>query len=278
MNGTFTNRTFGVEIEAMLPAGTSRGDLAQALRRAGVQAKADNYHHEVREFWRVTTDGSLGYYLGVEVVSPILQGEAGLEAMRTVFRVMSEFGCTVNVSCGFHVHVGCADLTVAQVSRVAKCYIKFETFFDLIVPPSRRADKNQYVKSNRRWAGQGYDDASANRGIERINGAVANLGQLIYANQQTRYYKLNLQPLLSYKTIEFRQAAGTVDAVKAEAWVRVVTAFVDTAITKAPRARTAPKSLTPSEEAERFFQMFNVDKPTRDYLRARMATLRSRDA
>lgn len=264
----FTARTFGVEIEAFLPVGQTRRALAAAIRAAGVVAHEDGYHHVARGFWRVITDASLGYDRGVEVVSPILRGPQGLEAMKTVMRAMEAFGCTVSVKCGFHVHVGCADLKVADVRRVAKCFAKFETVFDLIVPPSRRRDANQYVQSNRRRAGGSYSDDGANRAMALLDGA-RTMQDVIYANQTSRYFKLNLMPLNTYGTIEFRHGAGTVDAEKAAAWVWLLSDFIEGAVSARPRSRTSGATLTASEELERFFTMFRIAKPTRDYFRAR---------
>jgi Putative amidoligase enzyme len=75
------NRTFGIELEAHLPAGRTKGELADLIRRrAGVRARCETYNHNTRDFWKLTTDASLGYDrdAGVEVVSPVLRGGDGL--------------------------------------------------------------------------------------------------------------------------------------------------------------------------------------------------------
>jgi len=283
----FTGRTFGVEIECMMPAGATsdrgREAVARALRAVGIDARAAAYGHTVTSHWRVLTDNSLGYDHGVEIVSPIMRDEEGIAEMRTVMRALSEFGCAPTAACGFHVHIYARDLTPKQVARVAKCFIKFETFFDLIQPASRRANNNRYVASNRAFAGGGaasrtsdYSDASANRALERIDGALLNAGSNALFNvtrsvQASRFYKLNLEPLTTYGTIEFRHAAGTCDADKAEQWVRLLTAFLDSAAVSRPRARHDETVVTPSEELERFFRMFRIARETREFFRARFA-------
>lgn len=83
---TTATRTFGLELEAHLPDGKTHGQLATLIRRmARVHARCESYNHGTRTHWKLTTDGSLGtaYTASVEVVSPVLSGEAGvLEAGR----------------------------------------------------------------------------------------------------------------------------------------------------------------------------------------------------
>ena len=156
------HRTFGCEIECMLASGVTREQVAAAIRLAGLSARSEGYGHGAAPHWRVITDASLGYDHGAEIVSPILRGEAGLADVRTVMRTLTALRCTVNVKCGFHVHIGADGLKPKHLKRIAKCFIRDEAFFDLIVPPSRRRNDNMFVQSNRARFG-GYDEAAVSR-------------------------------------------------------------------------------------------------------------------
>jgi Putative amidoligase enzyme len=70
-------RTFGIEIEAF---GISLSQARDALSNAGLDCQVEGYHHWHRTYWKVTTDASVPN--GFEVVSPVLQGEFGLEQDR----------------------------------------------------------------------------------------------------------------------------------------------------------------------------------------------------
>src|ERR1035437_749468 len=166
-----TPRTFGVEIECMMPEGTSRVDLAMKLRNAGIQANVLGYDHTTRPTWKLTTDGSLGYDNGVEVVSPILSGEAGIADAVKVADILKEAGCTVNKSWGLHVHVFAGDLTVPQMKKLAITFVHSETAFHAIVPPSRRKDQNQFIQSNRTAFGGSYENEGINRAIAAFEAA-----------------------------------------------------------------------------------------------------------
>ena len=99
----FSDKTFGVEFEGF---GVRQTDLKTALRNAGINADTASYSNRDASYWRIKNDGSIRGSNGFEIVSPILQGEAGLNEMNTVLRVANELGADVNSSCGFHVHWG----------------------------------------------------------------------------------------------------------------------------------------------------------------------------
>lgn len=268
---TISNRTFGIEIECLLPRGSNRDALAVAIQQAGIAIQVQHYNHNTQSVWKIVTDGSLGdYQRGIEVVSPVLFGPEGIRQVRLVANVMEAFGCKVTVRGGVHVHVGAGDLNLAQLRRVAKNYIKFETFFDHVMPMSRRADRNSYVLSNRSVFGAYRDEAAVNRGFDAID-AARNRHDLIAAvSGRTRYRKLNLFPLETYGTIEFRQHSGTVDADKLANWILLVTEFVEKSAKSSPRKRTITEMPTPSQELTRFFKMFSSLKSVQKFYRARM--------
>lgn len=282
---TLPARTFGIELEVILPANLDREGLAAVIRAAGVPCTAPGYSHHAARAWRVLTDGSLPYN-GAEVVSPILRGEAGIARARTVAQAIEAAGCTVNVNCGFHVHVGAEDFAPRDITRTALTFMHFETFFDQIMPPSRRGSQNSYIGSNRARFG-GY-------GTEALNAAFAALtaqpARDAYAaveaaagGQMNRYLKLNLTPFVgvdgrpAYNTVEFRQHSGTVEADKIEHWVRLCVAFVEKAKVARVRARTVTRDLTSAEEMGLFFSMFAIPTATRAFYAERRKALAAVD-
>lgn len=218
-------RTFGIEIECI---GLSIDRAAAALNAAGIPARADGRHlsnPRVGE-WLAKWDGSVGAS-GCEVVSPVLSGEAGIEAIEKVCRALVAAGATVNQSCGLHVHVGARDLDLGAWKRLVKTYAKFEDTIDLLVAPSRRGNRNHYCQSIVRPCGATT--------TERVNATMAeidlarDIDGIYRALGQSRYRKLNVASFWRHGTVEFRQHQGTVDARKATMWVRFVVAMVEAA-------------------------------------------------
>jgi hypothetical protein len=211
--------------------------------------------------WKIQPDRSLGYG-GTELVSPILSGEAGIAEARRMADALKACGAKVNVQTGFHVHFGATGLDLKALKSVAKMYVWFESFFDHVMPKSRRRTNCSYIKSNRADFG-GYGTDAVNHALDRID-AAPDLHAFMRAASPERYRKLNVTNLTKSKgTIEFRQHSGTVDADKVENWVRLLDAFVTKALTTRIRKRSVTRDLEPVEEMRQLFDMIEADKPVR---------------
>jgi Putative amidoligase enzyme len=263
-----TARTFGIEIEGI---GASREAIARAIEAAGVPCMVEGYNHYTRTFWKIVTDGSIETggqrgRVGFEVVSPVLSGEEGLAQVRKVMDAIASTGATVNKSCGLHVHIGARDFSLRELRNIAKNYVIFEDFFDAIMPPSRRASANQYIKSNRRAMGGDYSNAAAKRACEKLDGC-RTVDEIIEAtcpnplgwgrNRAGRYYKLNLTAFWAHGTVEFRQHSGTVEADKACAWIELLLQFVNRAAIT--RQRPTERAVTTKGQIfSAFFRSFKI--------------------
>lgn len=225
----WTDFTFGVEIECFAPFGLHV--MKDVLNAAGFRT------------WRVVNDGSLRNLPirgmdGMEIVSPVLRGEEGLAALRSVMTLIQAKGCKVNKACGLHVHIGVRGMDPKQVRKIAMSFLNAEHHFDALVPPARR--DNQYCKSNRAIAAPA-----------RLVGAISISGIATAMNGGTdsahynsyRYYKLNFQSFVHHGTIEFRQHGGTVEAEKAANWVRMVAGFCADAAEKPEQSFGQQRSL-----------------------------------
>lgn len=214
--GALPDETFGIEVEMILPAGMDRYDLANKITEAGVQCTAQHYNHATTSYWKVVTDGSLSSNQGCELVSPILRGQAGFDAINTVCQVLADINATVSRQCGLHVHVGARDKDVNFFRNLLKTYAHYEPLLDSITSPSRRGNINPYCHSTkmRMDTVQDLDNADLTR-VTRYAG--------------TRYMKLNYESYWRHGTVEFRQHQGTVMASKITAWVKLCLRMVDAA-------------------------------------------------
>ena len=214
--------TFGIEIECYLPEGGSAATAAQAIEARGVACAAEHYNHQLRDHWKIVTDGSLGDYArGIEVVSPILRGVESLDMVRRVMGALDDYGCTVSVRCGLHVHVGAGtDADLAFFRGLFKLYAHFEPVIDRFMPPSRRQSANMYCRSMTNVALSDVDRAASLDALLNLTTRQA---------QVQRYHKLNLAAYRVHRTVEFRQHSGTLDAAKAANWIALCLAMVDAA-------------------------------------------------
>lgn len=196
------NRRFGVEIEAY---NCEKEFLVHELIEAGINVVIEGYNHTTRAHWKIVTDASLSGNDTFELVSPILQGEAGLQELQKVCWVLEYCNAKVNNSCGLHIHMDAADFTIETWRNLAITYRRLETVIDAFMPISRR--NNSYCK---RLSG-----ISENRIRE-----AQNITQLRSAFGNDRYHKLNIEAYARHQTVEFRQHGGTTNFFKMENWIR----------------------------------------------------------
>ena len=95
-------RKFGVEIEAY---NCTCQRLVRELTEAGIEVASERYNHDLRPHWKLVTDSSLNGNDTFELVSPILEGEDGLEKLERVCWVLDACNVKINGSCGLHVHM-----------------------------------------------------------------------------------------------------------------------------------------------------------------------------
>lgn len=196
-------RTFGVEIETF---GPNKFNVAAAISEQVTPCAVEGYNHDTRNHWKIVPDASVPD--GFEVVSPVLQGDEGLQQVVAVCRVLNEQGCRINRSCGLHVHVGARDLNAAEVATIMNRYAAYENEIDAFMPVSRRATNNPYCQPAPRV---------------RMNApSVAAI-----AGSAERMCKVNLTAYLRHGTIEFRQHSGSTNGDKITNWVRFVLQFVE---------------------------------------------------
>lgn len=181
---------------------------------------------------------------GVEVCTPILTQDNWEQTLRSMCAAITtacqQCGAAIhfNDTCGLHVHIGLnREYTVRELKQLAKAIVLFERQMDQHHPRHRRPPppsqgKSSMITSNLDNHGlRGLtpaqmiwridDQTDVHRVLRIINGA--NDGNY---TSISRFYKYNLTCALTYKTVEFRQAAGTIDAEWIVAWVKNICSFV----------------------------------------------------
>jgi putative amidoligase enzyme len=211
-------RQFGVELELK---GMGVEDAVRYITAVGIDARSIGYSHSTTNYWKVLTDGSVSN--GIEVVSPPLKGEAGLEELRKVMEALSSNGGSIDRECGMHVHVDMAGLNADEIIGFVGFYADRQDAIDQLVSRSRRGTANSYCMPLSR---------------REITSALPSLrGQgSMYVD---RYRKVNLMSYPRYGTVEVRHHQGTLNSKKAVAWVRMLLAMV----TVGSEGTAAPLSL-----------------------------------
>jgi len=240
-------RRFGIEIEVV---NTDRTKLVNAMREQGLDCQYHGYTHETTSHWKVVTDSSVSG--GYELVSPILEGEEGLLAVKKATKAISASKRNsdmdqVNRSCGIHVHIEASNLSSKDVYFVIKRYKDNESVIDSWMPISRRANTNSMCQSI-------ADTFSAQRlaRLDAMEDTYNDLASAIMSCSHTRYSKVNVHSYSRYKTIEFRQHSGTTDYNKIANWIEFLQNFVE----QSSKLKTNSLKVSPTYKPRKSSAMF----------------------
>lgn len=199
-------RKFGVEIEAFFKSSRGIDKLKNLLQQQGV-AIGNGDRSAQMGVWKVTSDSSIRANGGraFELVSPILEGQAGLEELAKVCQALKECGARINKSCGLHIHFDAEGFDVQTWKNLLINYAKIEDAIDAFMPTSRRANNNTYCQSM--------------KGHEASLQSATTVERVISLMGSSRYKKVNVHSYARHKTVEFRQHSGSVEFEKIKNWI-----------------------------------------------------------
>ena len=230
---------FGVELELV---NVDKVTLIKALQLKHISAYDAGYSHTINGRWKIVSDASIQGNGGCELVSPILNGQAGLKQLREVCLTLYFINAKVNDSCGLHVHHQAPnDLTDQHKTNLMKFYARLERTIDAFMPANRKRMNNRFCKS--------------------MVDAYWRLNTYTQLQHLGRYYKLNFQSLSRYGTIEFRQHGGTIEFEKIYHWICFTANFLHNCKGKRSVSRMnyierawTPKHLKLSKRCWKFFK------------------------
>jgi hypothetical protein len=235
-----TLRKFGIEIECG-HATNDRFTTALSLTNIdGIHARANNYSGTDYSVWQVKPDGSLRIAGGQEIVSPTLPGtDEGIEQVCKVAGYLEGANYKVDRSCGLHVHLDAADLSRHECAVIAWRYSLLQDSLKQVLPRSRWDGTNHYAAF------------ATSSSLTKIWAAARDPQTSSYWTHGERYTAVNLEHAhksRAERRIEFRQAAGTVNADKIIGWYKFLCEFVAETVRlvrqPAPQAATGVASVT----------------------------------
>ena len=210
-NGIAQEFTFGVEIETTCPRNNKLH--IGSYHSTGIQVPY------LPEGWIAKSDGSIRVnkagHVAVEIVSPILRGEAGIIQVIEVIRILKEKGHAVNSSCGVHCHVGFKGRSAQELTKLINTAAYLEKGMYAITGTKSREHGS--------YCGSVKEHRNAN--------AFKSAGR--------RYKLLNINNLMpgGKGTVEFRCFSGSLNATKIVGWIQVSLGVVEKALT----AKRLPK-------------------------------------
>lgn len=269
-----TGRAFGIEIELTGPDALL---IIQALHDAGVPVNPNNWSrlgatayrrtNTNARHWALKRDGSV-HGEGLELVSPKLRGQSGLDEVQTVCAVLNSINATVDTSCGLHVHHDMRGLTAEQIKTQALAFVDRENLIMQMVAPSRQHNMHCKLWSRR---SSYYRNSLVNAPDD-----LSWFSRVAVGPRGT----INLGAYRSHGSVEIRAHAGTTNAKKIIAWVRFGQALFAAAEAGAPISTSTtefmlrdllPYGLTPGDAA--WLLRFQSAGSTRASVEARVLVL-----
>ena len=155
-------------------------------------------------------DGSLRGN-STEFISKPMESSVALGALLKFFELTKFTEENYSDRCSIHVHVNCTDMNMEQLSAVALLYTVLEEILFEFVGGSR--DSNIYCIP---WN-------QCRNHLDLVNDFLLNPN--VALKRWSKYTALNLLPLSSQGTIEFRQMHGTADMKKITTWINLIGAI-----------------------------------------------------
>jgi hypothetical protein len=257
--GKFQNNlAYGIEIEfsrpdSMHPNIISKDAIARYLNLRGVTTRVTGYTHDTTSYWKIVDDCTVratntNQIGGNELVSPKLYGEEGKQQLKIALKALNDLGCTVNKTCGLHVHHDVtAEMSVQDkkyetsfLNRLIKTVLKYENIIYRLIAPSRlqRIGRGYWTIPARAIfsGGRGYDMTAkwiAKRVLKNLKTDVDRKYDhnttVPRATQYNRYCGLNLENIWTRGSVEFRYHQGSLNFEKIWAWVVLTQAIVNSA-------------------------------------------------
>lgn len=198
---------FASSMEASIPLPNHRIGIEFELENWCTEAQDHLYNAIPSALYDITDDGSLRNN-GVEIVTKPITAVQGLYFAR----VISELPVTYGPRTSTHVHVNVRDLTSGQLLTLVNTYAVVEKLIYDFVGPSRR------------------------RGVFCVPLQESSLPRTFSMYKETKllnittgwlkYSGLNLKPINSYGTVEFRHFTGCSDYPKFEKWIHILMSLV----------------------------------------------------
>ena len=213
-----THHAFGIELEI---ADAEPAAVARRMRGAGIEGL------------QIKTDATPGVTCEI-ALPPLAMGNFARSYIRSICAVLDQMGATVNRSCGMHVHISNAplrdDISAARYSRASiehyhrhQQHLATDMFADPLDAVAVRDIVERYTVAQAQIDSMHPASRTDNRycrpladRLDRIRAATT-----IRDLQEATWGKFSTVNVTTWQrgTIEFRQAAGTIEADKIINWV-----------------------------------------------------------
>ena len=191
-------------------------EVERIFREGSISDFVDTKYDTVHYVWNNVSDGSLRNN-GREFVSMPLKGrEIGFALKRlndTLYNDKQCIGHEFTDRTSVHVHMNIRDLTVNQLSNLVMLYALVEPLLFSIESTNR--DKSIFCVP--------WNESNVIPQLRSLmDTTVSDKSRLLSLSNWYKYTGLNLKPVVSYGTVEFRHMKGTCDTKILTSWINII--------------------------------------------------------
>jgi hypothetical protein len=150
----------------------------------------------------------------MEISSPILSGKKGLDEVKRFVELLHYLGCSVNKTCGLHVHVNSKNNSSLEKLAVLSAYHHNQKYLNKFFAKHRQNSNNRYI---------------GNLLVDNLCDEIHNALECDEDGIGTeKYSNIRIHEVLP--TIEFRQHEGTLNIKKILKWIEFCLDFHEVSI------------------------------------------------
>jgi len=265
-----SKRIWSAEIECITP----RGDFSESA-----------FGRSIPKEIGISGDGSLSSG-GIEIQTPMLQGEKGESLLKHLCKRLKETGFTTDISCGMHIHLDKGSVLIpsnpiSQEPNALKnlwgFLLAFEDAILSVLPPSRRT--NRYCRKMRKYFHlQEIRNCSSLDGLEKV--WYRCISRMEIENRKSgkyddsRYTGFNFHSLFGHGHLEIRYHSGTISYKKITEWANLFCKIMDWA--DQPGAswsliEQADEMLDVADKRKFMYQVLGISAESQAYFESRAA-------
>jgi hypothetical protein len=186
-----------------------------------LEGRPDDQLRNPPNLWRIVHDGSLRN--GAEFIfNEPLKGRAIIDALSSLQRFIDSDGSFhASARCGIHVHLDIRDMSTKQLVNFLMVYILMEKITFSYVDMSRL--KNPYCRP--------LCNSTFKHILHKLNSleddSDTNVSKLlaIADSNAEKYAALNIRPITSFGSVEFRMHEGSTNIMRLAEWINIILAL-----------------------------------------------------
>ena len=222
-------RLASTEIETILGGETSFNDVEDGMPSQ----------------WILDNDGSISGNGAEFYLRGPQNGDKLYKSIDDLCESLRNWDCSINRSCGLHVHIDARDLFYKELKGMLLVGKKAEKFIYSMLPPSRETsnwckrlpmsvESILRINSDSDFIDLWYDSCEASRSMDKYN--------------EARYHGMNMHARVYLGSVEFRYHSGTNNPIKIKNWMYVCQSITRTGIILGKALCKDKSALTPFEK------------------------------